>query len=193
MSKFDVKQWVADIREDLEDVEPGYELRSITISAVAARAVVEALERADRSRVQPDPEVWAECSECGMAWILRRLAQFHEGEIRMVWAWQRDCRHSEVKPRMHNALAAAPSEPRPSTKVSRAAGPAEISTRRIHNGTVHEMADLGVGTMCERDLPEPWTYTDAPVNCDQCLARLTGQRRRLRAALRRIPGEDPSA
>jgi hypothetical protein len=48
-----------------------------------------------------------------------------------------------------------------------------VSTRRItKRGTVHEMAEVGVKTLCERDLPEPWEWTDAIVSCRQCLAAL---------------------
>ncbi len=45
---------------------------------------------------------------------------------------------------------------------------AEISTRRVEAGVVHEMADLGVGTMCGLDLAEPWEWTDEPVTCALC-------------------------
>lgn len=48
----------------------------------------------------------------------------------------------------------------------------EISTRRVEDGVVHEMADLGTGTMCERDLREPWEWTYEAVNCEPCLARM---------------------
>lgn len=44
----------------------------------------------------------------------------------------------------------------------------EISTRRMQDGVVHEMADLGIKTQCGLDLREPWTWTDDPVTCEQC-------------------------
>lgn len=48
--------------------------------------------------VQPDPKVWPECSECGVAWVLRRAMQFPKGYI---WVWQRDCKHRKAKPRLN--------------------------------------------------------------------------------------------
>ena len=36
------------------------------------------------------PEVWAQCSECGTAYVLRRMLSFTEG---WVWLWQQDCKH----------------------------------------------------------------------------------------------------
>lgn len=46
-----------------------------------------------------------------------------------------------------------------------------VSTRRkAPSGTVHEMADRGVGTACGRDLPEPWAWTDDSVTCQRCKA-----------------------
>lgn len=49
--------------------------------------------------------------------------------------------------------------------------PLENSTRRVApDGTVHEMAALGVGSACRMaDLPEPWTWTEAPTDCPACL------------------------
>jgi len=82
-------------------------------------------------------------------------------------------RRYELLDALRAALADAPApEAESAAPAAYAASLSPISTRRAHDGAVHEMADLGVGTMCGRDLPEPWTYTDAPVNCRQCLARL---------------------
>lgn len=48
-----------------------------------------------------------------------------------------------------------------------------ISTRRVTgSGTVHEMAERGTKSMCGRNLPEPWTYTNDPTNCKRCLRAL---------------------
>ena len=49
-----------------------------------------------------------------------------------------------------------------------------ISTRRIEEGVVHEMADYGVGTLCGIDLCEPWTYTEKRVSCPPCREALRG-------------------
>jgi hypothetical protein len=45
---------------------------------------------------------------------------------------------------------------------------ADISTRRIEDGVVHEMADRGVDTLCGLVLREPWEWTDAPISCALC-------------------------
>jgi len=51
-------------------------------------------------------------------------------------------------------------------------GNEKISTRRrAPSGVVHEMADRGTGTLCGRDLPEPWVWVDDPTTCRKCLAR----------------------
>lgn len=53
----------------------------------------------------------------------------------------------------------------------------EISTRRrSRTGKVHEMADRGVGTLCGRELPDPWVFTDEAVSCRDCLRRAEAQR-----------------
>ena len=49
-------------------------------------------------------------------------------------------------------------------------GQREISTRRVQDGVVHEMADLGVKTQCGLDLREPWVWTDDPITCGACKA-----------------------
>lgn len=58
-----------------------------------------------------------------------------------------------------------------------AAARPEISTRRKHpnTGTVHEMADFGTGTMCGRDLPEPWDWTEEPISCKRCLKAIAAK------------------
>jgi hypothetical protein len=44
-----------------------------------------------------------------------------------------------------------------------------VSTKRIDpDGVIHEMADLGVGTMCGIQLPDPWVWTDKRVTCPAC-------------------------
>jgi hypothetical protein len=46
-----------------------------------------------------------------------------------------------------------------------------VSTRRRWpGGKVHEMATLGVKTLCGREMPEPWDWTDDEVDCRNCLA-----------------------
>jgi hypothetical protein len=42
--------------------------------------------------------------------------------------------------------------------------------RRDAAGVVHEMADLGVGTLCGRHLPAPWQRTEDAVSCAGCAA-----------------------
>lgn len=48
----------------------------------------------DPTDVQPNPTVWPECSECGVAWVLRRAFTLTQGTM---WVWQRDCKH-KVEP-----------------------------------------------------------------------------------------------
>lgn len=40
--------------------------------------------------LMPDPEVWPECSECHVAYVLRRCLSLSQG---YVWLWQQDCKH----------------------------------------------------------------------------------------------------
>ena len=54
------------------------------------------------SVIQPDPQVWPECSECGFAYVLRRCMRFTIGageqanNLRLEWLWQRDCKHKRA-------------------------------------------------------------------------------------------------
>lgn len=43
---------------------------------------------------QPNPTVWPKCSECAMAYVLRRMLSFTEG---YRWVWQRDCNHKSAE------------------------------------------------------------------------------------------------
>ena len=52
-----------------------------------------------------------------------------------------------------------------------------VSTRRRWpSGKVHEMADLGVGTRCGREMPEPWDWTDDEIDCRNCLESIGAER-----------------
>ena len=37
-----------------------------------------------------DPQVWPQCSECGVAYVHRRGLSFTDG---WRWYWQQDCKH----------------------------------------------------------------------------------------------------
>lgn len=41
---------------------------------------------------QPDPEVWAQCPRCKMAWVLRRSLTLSKG---WQWLWSPDCKHPD--------------------------------------------------------------------------------------------------
>lgn len=36
------------------------------------------------------PEIWPQCSGCGMAWRMVRRLSFKEG---WLWVWEQDCKH----------------------------------------------------------------------------------------------------
>lgn len=44
------------------------------------------------SGIQPNPEVWPECSECHAAYVLR-LAWVFGNDVKHKWFWQQDCKH----------------------------------------------------------------------------------------------------
>lgn len=39
--------------------------------------------------IQPDPEIWPECSGCDTPYVLRRGLSMSQG---WLWAWMPDCR-----------------------------------------------------------------------------------------------------
>lgn len=40
------------------------------------------------------PAVWPACSECDVAYVLRRMMSIREG---WLWLWQRDCKHKNAE------------------------------------------------------------------------------------------------
>lgn len=48
----------------------------------------------------PAPAAWPECSECGVAYVLRHCITFTDG---YRWLWQRDCGHEKAEPRISEA------------------------------------------------------------------------------------------
>ena len=36
------------------------------------------------------PEIWPQCSDCGLAWRMVRRLSFTQG---LMWVWEQDCKH----------------------------------------------------------------------------------------------------
>lgn len=45
-----------------------------------------------------DPQVWPACSQCQMAYVLRRCMRFTDSTLVAEWLWQRDCNHKNAEP-----------------------------------------------------------------------------------------------
>lgn len=43
----------------------------------------------------PNPLIWPKCSNCGVAFVLRRVMRIAFGD--WVWLWQRDCKHKTAE------------------------------------------------------------------------------------------------
>ena len=52
--------------------------------------------------LNPQPRAWPACSECGVAFVLRRAVTFKTLPKSLIvaeeWVWQRDCKHKKAKP-----------------------------------------------------------------------------------------------
>lgn len=53
----------------------------------------------DDGHPQPNPRCWPECSECGVAYVLRNCVTFG-AELKYQWLWQRDCKHKKADGRI---------------------------------------------------------------------------------------------
>jgi hypothetical protein len=46
------------------------------------------------SAAQPNPVAWPKCSQCDVAFVLRRMLSLSQG---WLWLWQRDCKHKSAE------------------------------------------------------------------------------------------------
>lgn len=54
------------------------------------RYLSEAADTLERMQVDPQPTMWAACSTCDMAYVLRRALSMSKG---WMWVWARECKH----------------------------------------------------------------------------------------------------
>lgn len=63
--------------------------------------------------LNPQPRTWPECSECHVAYVLRRAMTFRtKPRVTMAerWVWARDCRHKNAPPAVAGIGAEEPTD-----------------------------------------------------------------------------------